>query len=140
MAESNTGRIGAVPDGKRAALLVEDNVDLREALTEFLELLGLQVGAWASGEAAIAGADAHNIDLLVTDLMLPGVNGLALADYFQRRHADLPVIVISGLLHAKQVAPRAGIRCVAKPFSLQEFRRLVEELIGASRTQERRHI
>ena len=61
---------------KRSVLIVEDEEDIRELLSYTLLREGYQVAAVASGEEALAVAEANMPDLVILDLMLPGLDGL----------------------------------------------------------------
>jgi len=61
---------------KRSVLIVEDEEDIRELLSYTLLREGYQVASVASGEEALAVAEARTPDLVILDLMLPGLDGL----------------------------------------------------------------
>lgn len=112
-------------------LLVEDNPDLREALAEFLATRGYRVRAFSSAEAAIAGdtADREAPDLLITDLCLPGINGVTLAEFLRCRRPDLPVIVVSTLLYAQDLRQHSRLQFLAKPFAMSDLEELVRKAL-----------
>lgn len=77
-------------------LIVEDNADYRELLISFLENEGYEVTAAADGEAAIGLADDTAFDLIVLDLMLPGIDGYEVCRRI-REKSDVPIIMLTAL-------------------------------------------
>jgi CheY-like chemotaxis protein len=75
-------------------LLAEDEQDVREVAREFLESAGYKVILAAHGAEALTRSEEHRgaIDLLVTDMVMPGMTGRELARRLQQRQADLGVI------------------------------------------------
>ena len=79
-------------------ILVDDNDELREALVEFIVSLGHEVSAYRAAEDAMADLprNRRRLRLLITDVVLPGRDGLSLARDLRRTLPGLPVILISG--------------------------------------------
>ncbi|HEV7517075.1 MAG TPA: ATP-binding protein [Thermoanaerobaculia bacterium] len=110
-------------DGERI-LLVEDNRELRLSTRALLEALGYRVTAAADGNEALAflAGSGEEIDLVVTDVVLPGPSGVAVAAAARERQPDLPVVFLSG--HTAGVLERHGhppgedVFC-PKPFSAE---------------------
>jgi DNA-binding response OmpR family regulator len=115
-------------------LLVDDNVDIRGLATRFLERAGYSVAAAADGNEALRYYEQHrsNMALLVTDVMMPSMNGLELARRVLRIDSQLPVLFMSG---DPDCAFR-GLECLAKPFrSVELLERLNGLLSGNSRSE-----
>jgi PAS domain S-box-containing protein len=117
----------------RRVLLVEDDELLRKVTKLMLEAEGHEVREAASGPAALALLEQQTFfpQLLITDLVMPGMNGCALADRVRERCGELPVIVVSG--HPKGVVGRdgelaAGINFLSKPFSAEQLQRMIASL------------
>ncbi len=119
---------GTVPglacgNGERI-LLVEDNRDLRLSTRALLESLGYRVTAAGDGNEALAflAGSGEGVDLVVTDVVLPGPSGVAVAAAARERQSDLPVVFLSG--HTAGVLERHGhppgedLFC-PKPFSAE---------------------
>jgi len=79
--------------------LVDDNDEFRTALEELVRTLGYEVRAFAAAEPALAGltADRRRVDLLITDIRLPRMDGLKLVERCRRTRPALPVVVISSM-------------------------------------------
>ncbi len=117
---------GSPPGGR--ILLVEDGDETRRGLCEMLALLGYDVAAAASGEEAAARADVASFDLLLTDYMLPGMNGAELAQTLRDRCPRLGVIVMSGYAAEDTVRAREDgrrVRFLPKPFGMETLSREV---------------
>jgi two-component system cell cycle sensor histidine kinase/response regulator CckA len=110
-------------------LVVEDSDAVRELVRLALEGTGLRILVAASGAEAVAAAARRGIDLLITDVVLPGMNGPELAKALRAEHPSLRVIYISGWYdHVAFPDVRDGL-LLTKPFSLEELRRVVAEAL-----------
>ena len=112
--------------GHETILLVEDEEGVRRIARIALEGRGFRVLAAASGRAAVELADQNGaeIDLLVTDLVMPGMSGRELADELRIRQPGLRVLFISGYVEdelARHGIVEAEVAFLHKPFSLAEL-------------------
>ena len=84
--------------GSETILLVEDEAIVRELTVQILESDGYQVLEAMNGTEAlrIAGEHGAPIDLLLTDVMMPGMNGKELANKLRLHHPDMRVLFMSG--------------------------------------------
>jgi two-component system cell cycle sensor histidine kinase/response regulator CckA len=111
------------PDTKQTILLVEDEVHVRNLLVEFLTLSGYTVlSAGDAPQALNIIADAsQRIDLLLTDIVLPGMCGWELAERFADARPASAILAMSGLRESA-MRPAEGARkrpeLLQKPFSL----------------------
>ncbi|KGT81857.1 histidine kinase, partial [Xanthomonas vasicola] len=117
-------------------LVVEDDEQVRLLVTELLSELGYQADVVADADAALPIlASPRQIDLLVTDVGLPGLNGRQLAEIARQSRRDLPVIFMTG--YAETARDRGeflgeGMSMIAKPFTLGEFSGKLHEVLGPS--------
>ena len=128
----------ALPSGDETVLLVEDQPELRDTLVELLEALGYRILPAADAEAALAAVDAHAgpIAAVVTDVVLPGINGRELATRLVARRPGLAVLFMSGYAPDEELRHAAATREVAflqKPFQLEELARELRSLLDARR-------
>jgi CheY-like chemotaxis protein len=112
-----------LPRGTRV-LVVEDNVEILRSLGDLLRENGCRVIEAPNGMAALARIEAEAVDLVLTDLAMPGVSGWEVASASRERHPDTPVGLVTGF--GDQLDPekleRHGIQfVVAKPFSSEEL-------------------
>jgi two-component system cell cycle response regulator CpdR len=117
-------------------LLAEDDDSLRGFLTRALERAGYDVRACADGEEALIALDEENDwDLLLTDIVMPGVDGIEVARQAAARFDGLRIMFITGFaavaLAAQDRAP-AGARVLSKPVHLREIVAEVERMVTAA--------
>src|SRR4051812_7678446 len=103
-------------------LVVEDEADVREMVVRLLRELGCQVLEAEDGPAGLRMVQSgERLDLLVTDVGLPGLNGRQLADAAREKQPELPIILITGYagkaLEDAELAP--GMEVMRKPFALR---------------------
>lgn len=137
--------IDVIPIKRRAndevVLVVEDNDHLRRTMRSFFTREGYMVLEATNGEEALRVAEAFDddIDLLLTDLVLPGMGGVDLAARLSAAQPDLKVLYASGYVDNAALYPRGpNSAFVAKPFDLASFSRLVRNLLDGG-TVERMH-
>lgn len=122
------------PRGEETVLLVEDQPALRDLLRQVLEGDGYTVLSARDGDEAVRIADgrAGAIDLLVTDLVLPGRNGLDVANHVAQRRPGIRLLLMSGCSH-EAIGPQwlsgPGRAFLSKPFGLGKLLRSVRGLL-----------
>jgi len=117
-------------------LLADDEPLSREFLQEALTALGCAVTSVADGEAAIDALAAEAFDLVVTDLRMPGEDGMAVLAASRADEADRPVVLVTahGAMHVAVDAMRAGAADVLeKPVSVDALELLLERVRQRSR-------
>ncbi|OHD66897.1 MAG: hypothetical protein A2176_12610 [Spirochaetes bacterium RBG_13_51_14] len=124
-----------VVSGTGRVLLVEDDDMVRTMITEMLEALGYRVRATGNPLEALAlcGNDDANFDLVITDVVMPGMSGKDLRDKIKAIRPGIKVLFMSGytsnvIVHRGVL--EEGVHFVQKPFSMGEFAAKVRELIG----------
>jgi DNA-binding response OmpR family regulator len=116
-------------------LLVDDEPKIGVSLKESLEALGQDyaVSHVLSAEAALAMLAADPIDLVVTDLRMPGLSGLDLLTRVRRDQPQLPTILITAYGSDEVAAASRRLqtsRYLTKPFQIEEFVRTVQEVLA----------
>ena len=124
----------SIPRGNETVLLVEDNARLRMITAKLLRNLGYRVMGAQNASEAIAIADAHPepLDLLVTDVIMPGMNGQELADVLSSRHPALKILFISGYtdtIVGDQISSRGAV-FLQKPFSRGDLATKLREALA----------
>ncbi len=121
----------------RTLLLVDDEPEVRGLAGEILRRVGYTLLEAGSGEEALSVADRHGsaIHLLVTDMMMPGMNGRELAERLRALRPGLPVLYISG--YVRDADARAALfttqsAFVSKPFTPETLTEKVRELLAAA--------
>ncbi|MCC6572186.1 MAG: response regulator transcription factor [Planctomycetes bacterium] len=110
-------------------LVVEDEEALREGLIESFTGQGFSAQPCARGDLALAAVESFKPDLIVLDLMLPGMHGLEICKALRARGASLPIIMLTAMADEQQVINglQAGADdYIAKPFRLAELQARVQ--------------
>lgn len=111
------------------ALFVEDNEDLREQTAWMLEEEGLEIRAFATAEDALACYAPGEVDVVITDVSLPGMSGIDLARAVLRRSPEAWVVFSSGYPMGNRLADFGPhVRALLKPFDFADIHRLVDEI------------
>jgi len=131
---SGSKPVAELPAGTETILLTEDEQDVREIAREFLESGGYKVIEARNGKEAIELAAKHgdSIDLLVTDMVMPGMTGQELAVRLQQDCPGLAVVFMSGYSeHAATEMANAdpSVRLMTKPFNRSAILRAVGEIL-----------
>jgi signal transduction histidine kinase/ActR/RegA family two-component response regulator len=129
-----------VPSGTETILYVEDEDSLREVTREYLKNKGYTVLATSEPEQAIAAAQNGNprIDLLLTDVILPGSSGVQLAQRLAGTYPNLRVLYVSGYT-ADTIVHHGGhdpsFAFLTKPFSLPTLARKIRSILDTQQEQ-----
>lgn len=104
-------------------LVVDDDAEVREIVAEFLSDAGYRVLQAEGGMDALRVlAEAAVVDLVITDVRMPDISGIDLAERITRDHQGLKVILISGYFVARQTS----LRLLRKPFRMKELEEAVQ--------------
>jgi CheY-like chemotaxis protein len=126
--------MGAASEPRPARiLLVEDEPAVRELLKHALTRRGYQVEIGCTGDEGMALCESlEPPDLLITDLILPGATGPAIAERLRQRVPGVKVLLMSGYAEHPllEAAHAAGEPCLVKPFELSTFSDTVQQLLS----------
>jgi len=114
--------IPAINPRRATVLLVEDEAAVRELAERALRQRNWTVLSAGSAEAALEGSSTtERIDLLVSDIILPGMDGQGLLARLRERHPDLPAILVSGYAESavRGDLPLNGVTFLPKPYALK---------------------
>lgn len=121
--------------GRERILLVEDEDDLRRALHRSLSEDGYDVVEAQDGEAALkfTSSPDESFDLVITDVVMPGIDGIDLAHQIASAWPETKLFLVSGQLNHPALKGRElppGLTLLIKPFQLQELRAKVREVLS----------
>ncbi len=116
-------------------LLAEDDASMREYLQRALQRVGYEVAAVGCGTEAMPLLESERFDLLLTDIVMPEMDGIELARRATELDPDLKVMFITGFaavaLNSAAAAPK-GAKVLSKPFHLRDLVNEVEKLVAAA--------
>lgn len=121
-------------------LLAEDDKAVREFVSRALRQDGHDVTAVADGQQALNALQAGSYDMLLADIVMPRLDGIALALKAAKDYPQLPVLLMTGYAAERQRAHNLEAliqEVVSKPFSLQEIRDAVRRMLGLGENGER---
>ncbi len=115
-------------------LLAEDDDSMRRFLAKALEKAGHRVKSYGQGDEALSELDEDRFDLLLTDIVMPVMDGIELARRATARHPDLKIMFITGFaavaLNPDNNAPKDA-KILSKPFHLRDLVDEVDRLLAA---------
>jgi CheY-like chemotaxis protein len=117
-------------------LIIDDDATIRNVFNQFLNSLGYEVITAVNGKEGIRVMKENRPDLMITDILMPEMDGLEILLQIRKEHDDMPVIAISGGIRALPInflnqAKLFGARHVfEKPVPLEVLKKAVVELIG----------
>jgi two-component system, cell cycle sensor histidine kinase and response regulator CckA len=119
---------------KGPILIVDDELHVREALTDILELVGVDVLLAKNAEEGIQlyHSHSHEIELVILDMRLPEMSGLHMLHYLRHLNPSLRAIVASGYDTTDirgQLAHDTRVYILQKPFSMNQFLRTVRQAL-----------
>ena len=123
--------LDAATDGAgRRILVVEDNVEVGRFATQILHDLGYATEWAANAEAALdrLGMDGDGFDAVFSDVVMPGMGGIALAEALRSRLPHLPVVLASGYSHVLAEEGTHGFALLHKPYSAEQLSRMLRQI------------
>jgi CheY-like chemotaxis protein len=114
-------------------LLAEDDNAVSAFVLRALKLRGHEVTAVGDGLAALDALNGNAFDLLLTDIVMPGMDGIALALKVSRDRPAMKILMMSGYAHERQRAHNLEAlihKVLPKPFSLEEICNAVDEALA----------
>lgn len=140
---SVTESVTALPRGNGETILViDDDDDIRHVTATSLELHGYRALTASNGREAIDLIDSgvHTIDLVITDMMMPVMDGAATSAYLEEHHPSIPIIAASGFTAGGPATAAIGLgisRFIAKPFTTSQLLTTIRDTLREHRSAER---
>jgi len=132
-AEPHNTSVADLPEGE-TVLVVEDDAAIRVNVCDCLKHLGYTVLEAASGEAALKICESSKVDLMMTDLVMPGMSGRETAARVSFRHPEIRVMYTSGYTEdgvARRELLQDGITFLEKPYTVADLARTVRRALFA---------
>ena len=119
-------------DGGMGVLVVEDNETLAQMTCEILDALGYQT-VWAANAAsalALLAAGKNHFDLVFSDVVMPGMNGIEFGEQVRKHHPGLPVVLASGYNAVMAEQGPHGFELILKPYTTDTLVRVFRKAIA----------
>jgi CheY-like chemotaxis protein len=129
----------AVVDGHgMSVLIVEDNRDVGQFATDALGELGYTTVLKSSADDALAelAQRVSHYDVVFSDVVMPGMTGIEMAQQIRALYADLPVVLTSGYSHVLAENGTFGFELLQKPYSVEQLSRVLNK-VGQRRRGQR---
>jgi DNA-binding NtrC family response regulator len=113
-------------------LVVDDEIPVCNSIASALGETGYEIDTALSGEEAIKKNDTHPYDLIITDLMMPGISGMDLLKALMERDTNTRVIMITGYPSAQSAVEAVKLGAVdylPKPFTPEQLRAMVVRIV-----------
>jgi CheY-like chemotaxis protein len=125
------------PGVRPRVLVIDDERNVRVFISDLLKDLGYETDEADNGLQGVALLEQRPYDLVITDLLMPQLNGWDVVNAVRGRRPTMPMIMISGCATDDDVreAQRLQVPLLHKPFSVIELRRVVRELLTAEASQ-----
>jgi len=127
--EDEAAESPSLPFAGLRVLLVEDNAQVRQFAEHLLEEMHCEVTSAESGESALAVLDKDSFDLLFTDVVMPGMSGVELANRVRKDFPGLPILLASG--YSEEVVRGAAnkFRMISKPYGFASVSQAFGEVV-----------
>lgn len=115
-----------------AILIAEDDEIVRRQMARLLRVEGCRVYEASRGDQAAHIVDTEDIDLVLTDWKMPGMDGVGVLNHVRLNHPDIPVALVTAYPEALEQFKPDGI--LAKPFNAEQLRQLIHRLTQKQKT------
>jgi two-component system NtrC family sensor kinase len=110
------------------ALLVEDHPDVAAVASDYLAQCGYGVVRAETAEIALEILrERQDIDLIFSDIVMPGMSGIEFGRLVRQRYPEIPIILASGYSDKAAVALSEGFRLLQKPYAIETLRKALAE-------------
>ncbi len=119
--------------GAKKILVVDDQESMREMLSELLQMMGYEARAVEGGQQALQSLQDTETDLVITDLNMPGMDGMELMKRIKMLYPGLPVIIITGygtFNTERQVLSSGADGYIPKPCTINRVQETVNQALA----------
>ena len=118
---------------RKRILIVDDQQSMRDMLADLVDMLGHEAVCAPGGQEALGELEEEPVDLVITDLNMPRMDGMALMKEIKARTPDLPVVIITGYgsFHTeRQVLTNGADGYISKPCTIHRVEETVSAALG----------
>jgi DNA-binding NtrC family response regulator len=113
------------------AAIIDDDAGILDLIEQILREEGVETNRYLQAEELLPHLEGYDFDIIISDLMLPGMTGLELLDELNSRKMEIPVVIITGyasLDSAIEALNRGAFYYIKKPFNIEEIRFIITRL------------
>ena len=114
---------------KKRILIVDDEEPVRHLIAKVLESQDYKITMVKNGIEAINQIDKKSYDLIITDYMMPEMDGLELTCRVKARYPLMPILIVTGKASVRDLLKNGATACIMKPFAIYELRCMVKTLL-----------
>lgn len=117
---------------KPSILVVDDELLIRDLLYDFFTDQGWDIAVAENSHKAIAILEDNQVDLVLTDIKMPEMDGMELTQYIKERHPELPVVIMTGYPSVDTAVSALRIKVadyIIKPFNINQLYKIIEKEI-----------
>jgi len=115
---------------KKRILIADDEEIVRNLLAETLKPYGYEIDVVENGVEAMSHIDKKSYDLVITDYMMPKMDGLELTRKIKAKYPSTPILVITGKGPVHDLLKSGAAACIMKPFKISELQNMVETILN----------
>ena len=118
---------------KQRVLIADDEKDVRSLLAMILKPYDYEIDIVKNGVEAISRIDTRPYDLIITDYMMPEMDGLELTRMIKAKYPFTPVLVVTANGPVQDLLKSGATACISKPFNIFELQNMVKIILDKGR-------
>ena len=118
---------------KKRILIVDDEEIIRTLLFEAFKFFDYEIESVENGVEAVKQIAAKTYDLIITDYLMPKMDGLELIRRIKMENPSIPVIVITSIGPERELLKSGALACIKKPFKISELQRISQNILDGGR-------
>ena len=115
---------------KKRILIADDEEIVRILLAEALKPYGYEIDVVENGVEAMSHIEKKSYDLVISDYMMPKMDGLELTRRIKAKYPHIPILIITGKAPVRDLLKCGATACIMKPFKIFELHNIVRTILG----------
>ena len=115
--------------GKKRILIADDEEIVRTLLAEALQFYGYEIDVVEDGVEAMSHIEQKSYDLVITDYVMPKMDGLELTRRIKAKYPHTPILIITGK-PVHDILKYGATACIMKPFKIFELQNIIKNTLG----------
>jgi len=114
---------------KKRILIADDEEIVRILLAEALKFYGYEIDVVENGVEAMSHIEKKSYDLVITDYVMPKMDGLELTRRIKAKYPHIPILIITGIAPVRDFLKYGATACIMKPFKIFELHNMVKIIL-----------